>query len=162
MIKNKTPEGDLSGSVTNDITKSITYIVSSAATSCTGQATDWTTQTTIGLTVNDPVNEVFLRAQSGFRLSSGNSQSVRIIRDGDTGNIVASTVTATTTSGTWALEGTINDETTGSHNYQVQIKMTSGQAETCCLENLFTHYIISESDDTHAGAAKPLNNIIQG
>lgn len=162
MIKNRTPVGDLSGSVTNNITKVIQYATSAPATSCTGQATDWTTVTTIGVTVSESANEVFLRAQSGFRLSSGNSQSVRIIRDGNTGDVIASTVTGVTQSGTWTLEVTLNDEAVGTRNYQVQIKMTSGQAETCCLENLKTHYILSESIDTHAGSAKPLNNVILG
>jgi len=72
---------------------------------------------------------------------------------------LASTNTGVTTSGVWTLETTIIDETVGAHAYQWQIKMNSGQAETCCVENQVFFNIFSEADDTH-NTKNP--NIIRG
>lgn len=147
LLGEDTHEAEVSGTGVADIVKSISWPVSTQAISCTTQAPTWTTQSTITVTVSDPVNELFLRAQAGYRVSSGNNIEVRMLRDGDTGDILA-TAGGGPQSGVWSMETTINDETVGVHNYQIQIQISSGQSETCCLENVFNHYILAESDES--------------
>ena len=154
---NKKPP--LTGTVTSDLTVNQALPSVDAATSCVSQAVNFVTVGSTGMTISFPTNEILLRGRAGFRMSSGNSMDVRIIRDSDTGDVLATLTTATTTSGVWTLETTIIDETVGAHTYQWQIKMTSGQAETCCVENQVFFNIFSEANDTHTTKN---SNIIRG
>ena len=144
---NKKP--NLTGTVTSDLTVNQSLPTVAAATSCVSQAVNFTTVGSTGMTITSTKNEILLRGKAGFRMSSGNSMDVRIIRDSDEGDVLASLNTGVTTSGVWTLEATIIDETVGAHAYQWQIKMNSGQAETCCVENEVFFNIFSEANDTH-------------
>ena len=146
-FSNKKP--NLTGTVTSDLTVNQALPTVAAAISCVSQAVNFTTVGSTGMTITFTKNEILLRGRAGFRMSSGNSMDVRIIRDSDTGDVLASTNTGVTTSGVWTLETTIIDETVGAHAYQWQIKMNSGQAETCCVENEVFFNIFSEANDTH-------------
>ena len=143
---NKKP--NLTGTVTSDLTIVQTFPTPAAATSCTGQAVNFTTIGSTSLTVSQAVNEIFIRGLAGFRLSSANSMDVQII-ESVTLDVLASLNTGVTTSGTWTLQATIIDETVGSHTYNWQIKMNSGAAETCCVENEVFYNMLSEANDTH-------------
>lgn len=150
LLGDDTHAANLSGDVVSDLTVNQPLPSVASAVNCVTQAVNFVTIGSTSLTITSAKNEILLRGTAGFRLSSGNSQTVRIIRDGDTGDVLATKVTDVAQSGVWTLEATIIDETPGAHTYQWQIKMTSGQAETCCVENQIFFNIFSEAIDTHA------------
>ncbi len=145
-FSNKKP--NLSGTVTSDLTIVQTF-PSPAAGTCSGSQLDWQTIGSTSATVSFAINELFLRGQARFNLSSSNAMDVRIIRDSDTGDVLATTTTAVTTNGTWTLSHTILNETVAAHTYQWQIRNTNNPGETSCVTNTAFYNMLSEANDTH-------------
>lgn len=144
---NKSPK--LDGAVSADLTINQSFPAPSTSGTCSGGQLDFQTIGSTGVTINSAINELFIKGQARFNLSSSNAMDVRIIRDNDTGDVIASTNTGITTSGTWILSTTILNETLGAHSYQWQIRNTNNPGETSCVFNTAFYNILSEAIDTH-------------
>jgi len=142
---NKKPK--LAGNVISDLTITQSFPVPGAGT-CSGDQLDFETIGSTSVTINHAINELFIKGQARFNLSSSSSMNVRIIRDGDTGDVIASLNTGVSTSGTWILSTTLINESVGAHTYQWQI-LSSQPGENSCVTNTTFYNILSEANDTH-------------
>jgi len=155
-FSNKKP--NLTGTVSSDLTVTQSF-PSPASGTCSGSQLDWQTIGSTSATVSFAINELFMHGQARFNLSSSNAMDVRIIRDGDTGDVLASTTTPVTVNSTWALSHTIFNETVAAHTYQWQIRNTNNPGETSCVTNTAFYNMLSEANDSH-NSKNP--NIISG
>ena len=144
---NKKP--NLSGTVISDLTVTQSFPAPAAGT-CSGSQLDFQTIGSTSATVSFAINELFLRGQARFNLSSSNAMDVRIIRDGNTGDVLASLTTPVTVNSTWTLSHTILNETVAAHTYQWQIRNTNNPGETSCVTNTAFYNMLSEANDTHS------------
>lgn len=156
-FSNKKP--NLTGTVTSDLIITQNFPAPIPGFSCSGGQLVFTTIGSTSATVSFTPNELFIKGQASFRLSSSNAMQVRLIRDGNEGDILNSLTTAITTSGTWILSTTIFNETVGAHSYQWQILNTNNPGETSCVENTAFYNILSEANDSHNSKN---TNIIRG
>lgn len=147
----------LTGNVTSNLDFTVSVPIVSGG-SCSGGQTDWQTIATINLNMDEEENELFLYTHARFVLSSSNAMNVRLVRDGDTDDPIATTNTGVTTSGSWTLSTTIFDEDVGSHTYIWQIRNTNNPGETSCVFNVVTYYIRSQATDTHVAALTGSND----
>lgn len=150
LLGSDTHAASLSGDVIADLIRNMSFPAPLFAGSCSGGQTSFQTIGSTALTISQVKNEVFIQGQARFNLSSSNSMDVRIIRDNDTGDVIASLNTGITTSGTWILSTTILNETVGAHSYQWQIKNDNNPGETSCVFNTAFFNLIAEANDTHA------------
>ena len=139
---------NLSGTVISDLTVTQSFPAPAAGT-CSGDQLDFETIGSTSATVSFAINELFLLGQARFNLSSASSMSVRLIRDGDTGDIIASLNTGVSTNGTWILSTTLINETVAAHTYQWQI-LSSQPGENSCVTNTAFYNMLSEANDTHS------------
>ncbi len=138
----------LSGSVIAKLTRNQAFPAPGSG-SCSGGQSSFQTIGSTGVTINHPINELYIFGQARFTLSSSNAMQVRLIRDNDEGDILASLTTGVQTGGTWALSTTIINETVGAHTYQWQIKNTQNPGETSCVYATSFYNLLSEANDTH-------------
>ncbi len=148
LVGADTHAAELTGSVVSNLDTTVSVPIVSAG-SCSGGQGDWQTIATINLTMDEVANELFLYTHARFSLSSSNAMEVRLVRDGDTDNPIASTNTGVTTGGSWTLSTTIFNETVAAHTYIWQIRNTVNPGETSCVYNVVTYYIRSQATDTH-------------
>jgi hypothetical protein len=127
-------------------TEDVTLLAPAAGT-CIGNQLSFQTVFSESVTVNHAKNKLKLYGQARFNLSSSNAMEVRIRRDGDDSDIIASLTTGIQTNGTWTLQVILTDEDVGAHTYDWQIKNTNNPGENSCVTNTASYKILSEVDD---------------
>lgn len=150
MIKNRTPVGELTGSVTKNV--GTTAGSTGSQTTLSGLVSSDVSRGSVTVTPTEATNLVILR----FSTYATNDSNIEIREDTD----VLATVDAGGT-GTRTINLVLEDVTVESHTYTGYTVFDTQSYQYSTGGTIFYGAPVNVAD-THTAEAKPLNNIIQG